>query len=535
MILLIDNYDSFTYNLYQYLTELGVEVKVVRNDTITIAEIEKMKPEKIVISPGPGRPEEAGIIIDIIKKFAGSIPILGVCLGHQAIGLAFGAKIVSAPVIMHGKTSEIFHDGKGIFSGIPSPFEATRYHSLIVSNNNLPDQLEVSAKTSDGVIMGLRHKRFPVDGIQFHPESIMTLHGKSILRNFLFPSKIKNEDKTQKTEDFTPLLEKAMSGSVLSREEMHSAIRLMMKGEVSDIKIAGFLASLRARGETIEELAAAAAEMLNHAVKVKCDLFSVDTCGTGGDKTGTFNISTAASFVAAGAGVVVAKHGNRSITSSCGSSDVLTALGVKIDPPPPVMEKALNTINIAFFFAPLYHPAMKYVMNARKELKSRTMFNILGPLCNPALAKGRVLGVFDKKLLEIIPSVLIILGIKRAFVFHSRDGMDEISLNAATDIVQIDEGKLKRFILDPQDLGFKRCSIKDIAGGLSEDNADIILNILKGEQSPRRDITVLNAACSIIVAGLAKTFREAIKLANDSIDSGKAYEKLLELKSISME
>ncbi len=185
MLLMIDNYDSFTYNLVQYLGELGQELRVYRNDKITIAEIEAMKPERIVISPGPCTPKEAGISIETIKYFAGKIPLLGVCLGHQSIGDAFGGDVIRAPYLMHGKTSMIRHDGKTIFKGLPNPFEATRYHSLIIKRETLPSVLEVSAWTEDGIIMGVRHKQFKVEGVQFHPESILTTVGKDLLRNFL--------------------------------------------------------------------------------------------------------------------------------------------------------------------------------------------------------------------------------------------------------------------------------------------------------------------------------------------------------------
>jgi para-aminobenzoate synthetase component II len=185
MIVVIDNYDSFTFNLVQYLGEMGHELKIFRNDAITVPEIESLSPDSIVISPGPGRPENSGIIIQTIRQFAGKLPILGVCLGHQAIGAAFGGEVVSAPKIMHGKTSEIYHDGRTIFQELPSPFVATRYHSLVVSPKNLPECLEISARTSDGVIMGLRHRTMAVEGVQFHPESILTEMGKKILSNFV--------------------------------------------------------------------------------------------------------------------------------------------------------------------------------------------------------------------------------------------------------------------------------------------------------------------------------------------------------------
>jgi anthranilate synthase component II len=185
MILLIDNYDSFTYNLYQYLCELGADVEVRRNDQVTIDEIRALAPERIVISPGPCTPREAGVSVDVIQTFAGEMPILGVCLGHQSVGAAFGADIVHAPALMHGKTSMIHHDGRGIFAGLPNPFIATRYHSLIVDESTLPDELEVTARSEDGIVMGLRHRIHDVEGVQFHPESILTACGKDLLGNFI--------------------------------------------------------------------------------------------------------------------------------------------------------------------------------------------------------------------------------------------------------------------------------------------------------------------------------------------------------------
>ena len=185
MILVIDNYDSFTFNLVQYLGELGQDLHVVRNDAVTLADIDALAPEAIVVSPGPGRPENSGIIVEAIRAFAGRVPLLGVCLGHQALGAAFGARVVQAPTIMHGKTSDVHHDGRTIFANLPNPFPATRYHSLVVAKEGLPDCLEISARTADGVIMGLRHRRFAAEGVQFHPESVLTKHGMILLRNFL--------------------------------------------------------------------------------------------------------------------------------------------------------------------------------------------------------------------------------------------------------------------------------------------------------------------------------------------------------------
>src|SRR5579883_3410113 len=231
MLLLIDNYDSFTYNLYQYLCELGAEVEVVRNDAVSVAEVERMAPERIVISPGPCTPAEAGISVDVVKRFAGRLPLLGVCLGHQCIGEAFGGEVAGAGEIKHGKLSRITHDGKGVFAGLPNPFDAIRYHSLAVQPSSLPDELEVSARSESGVIMGLRHRRYTVEGIQFHPESIMTPHGKELLHNFL-------------------------------------EMREPMSGEVTPSQLGALLTALRMRGETVDEIAGMARIMRERALRV---------------------------------------------------------------------------------------------------------------------------------------------------------------------------------------------------------------------------------------------------------------------------
>lgn len=529
MIILIDNYDSFTYNLYQYISELGYEVEVYRNDKITIDLVKEKRPTHIVISPGPGVPEKAGISIPLIQELKGQIPIFGVCLGHQAIGSAFGAKIVQAPELMHGKTSEIFHTGEGLFTGLSNPFIATRYHSLIIDKETLPDELEVTAWTEDNLIMAVKHKEYKIEGVQFHPESILTEVGKTILKNFIEGPKMEKKNII----DYKNLMTKLSSKQNLSEKEMYDTIYAIMSGDLDDIQIAGFLSSLATKGETVEEITGAAKAMFEKVAPIDTHSFAVDTCGTGADKSGTFNISTAAAFVAAGAGVTVAKHGNRSITSLSGSADVLEELGINITADMKVMEKAINEIGIGFLFAPVYHTSMKYVMPARKALKMRTIFNILGPIVSPARAQGRVMGVFDANLLDPIAQVLVNVGVQKGFVVHGNDGLDEISLTDKTTINMIDNGKITKQIIDPVELGFKMVSIEELKGNNSQENAKIILYILNGEKGPKRDIVVLNAAAAIIAGGKANTFGKAIKLAEDSIDSGKAFEKLEKLKKIS--
>lgn len=526
MILMIDNYDSFVYNLKQYMEELGEEVLVRRNDQITIKEIESLDPAAIIISPGPGRPEEAGLSVEIITHFAEKIPILGVCLGHQAVARAFGGTIIRAERLMHGKTSPINHDGKTIFSGLENPFEATRYHSLIVEEESLPHVLEISARTPEGDIMGLRHKELPVEGVQFHPESILTNSGKQLLRNFL----------TGRTEriPIKEALHRVTDGGDLSREEAESVMDTIMNGEATPAQIAAFIVGLRIKGETVEEISGCARIMREKArtIRTPKEKIVVDTCGTGGDRSNTFNISTAAALIAAGAGITVAKHGNRSVSSRCGSADVLKELGVNIMAPPERLEKCLAEIGIAFLFAPLLHSAMKYAIGPRREIGVRTIFNILGPLSNPAGASVQLLGVYDGSLTETMARVLGDLKSERAWVVHGEDGLDEITLTTGTVVSELKDGKVNTFQLQPDRIGLSPCRPDELKGGDPAENARIILEILNGRKGPKRDIAILNAGAVIMLGGDADDLTAGIEKARKSIDSGQAMEKLENLREM---
>ncbi|MCK5686604.1 anthranilate phosphoribosyltransferase, partial [bacterium] len=361
MILLIDNYDSFTYNIYQYLLKLGEKVQVFRNDKITIDEISKMNPDHIIISPGPGNPDTAGISVEVVKTFSGQIPILGICLGHQCIGQAFGGEIVKASRIFHGKTSEINHDGRGVFTGVKDPFTAIRYHSLVIKRLTLPEVLEVTA-TVDSEIMGVRHKLYSVEGIQFHPESIGSSYGYDILRNFLTDETKENVMKTA--------IKKVFKGQDLSESEAEMVMEEITSGDATHAQIAAILTTMSLKKESVSELTGFVRVMRRKATKIKKpdNIKAVDTCGTGGDGSNTFNISTICAFVTAGAGITVAKHGNRSVTSRCGSADLLEVLGINILRSPEVMIKCLEEIGIAFLFAPRLHMSMKHAVPVRKEL-----------------------------------------------------------------------------------------------------------------------------------------------------------------------
>jgi anthranilate synthase/phosphoribosyltransferase len=539
MILVIDNYDSFTYNLVQYLGELGYTIEVYRNDAITLAEIAAMKPDQIVISPGPGTPDDAGISVDLVKRFHQEIPILGVCLGHQSIAQAFGGKIVQAGHIMHGKVSPIEHNQEGIFHNLPSPFIATRYHSLI-TQEPLPDCLEIIARNKEGgEVMALRHKTYPTIGVQFHPESILTEYGHELLSNFLQieAPKLRRINSISNTNKeggvIMPIktaISKVMNGESLNAVEAEEVMSQIMAGEATPAQIGGYLMALRVKGETVEEITGSARAMRRSAVRVKPATPPeelVDTCGTGGDGSGTFNISTTAAFVVAGTGQKVAKHGNRAASSKCGCADVLAALGVNFDLTPEQVADAIDEVGIGFLFAVKHHPAMKYAIGPRRELGVRTIFNVLGPLTNPAGALSQLMGVYDEALTEPIAKVLGELGSRGAFVVHGHGGLDELTTTGPNRISRLKDGQIVTEILDPIDLGFNRADPADLLGGTAEENAEITRSILSGQKDgARRDVVVLNAATALVAAGRANDLPGGIKLANESIDSGAALDVL---------
>jgi len=515
VILLIDNYDSFTFNLYQYLGELGAEVRVIRNDAMSVDEALAQKPEKIVISPGPGTPDDAGISLELIRR--SPVPVLGVCLGHQALGQVFGGKVVRAPKLMHGKTSEIRHDGKTIFSGLPDPFTATRYHSLVVAPETVPDCLEVSAWTDGGVVMGLRHRERPLEGVQFHPESILTAAGKDLLRNFLGVGarvSIKRH------------LGKLTRGERLTEEEAGTAMGAIMDGDATPAQIGALLTALSVRGETEDEVVGFARSMRARAVPLS-SRGAVDTCGTGGDGAGTFNISTVASFVVAACGVPVAKHGNRSASGTCGSADVLEALGVRIDAPVEVVQRSLDQAGWTFLFAPKFHASTRHAVGPRKELGVRTAFNLLGPLTNPARPDAQVVGVPRPELTGFVARCLQRLGTKRAWVVHGA-GLDELTLAGRTMVTEINGEALRTFTVGPEDAGLTASGLEGFRGGDPLANAGIARDILAGAPGPKRDVVLLNAAAALVVAGRAEDLREGVRQAAAAIDDGRAA-RLLEM------
>jgi anthranilate phosphoribosyltransferase len=321
-----------------------------------------------------------------------------------------------------------------------------------------------------------------------------------------------------------------VTGRSLTEREMCAVVEQMMDGEVTGAQIGGLLLALRMKGESVDELCGAARALRQHAVPVRTPPgVVVDTCGTGGDARGTFNVSTTAALIVAGAGVRVAKHGNRAVTGSTGAADVLEALGVTLDAPVEVLEGCLADVGIAFLFAPRFHPAMARLAAARREIGVRTIFNLVGPLANPAGVRHQVVGVFRREWVEPVARVLGRLGVVRALVVHGRDGLDEITLTDATDAAEVDAGGVREYVITPEELGLDRCDLDALRVEGSKEAAEAVRRVLAGEHGPRRDVAIANAAAALYVAGSCKSLADGTTLAVDALDSGRAQTVLRRL------
>jgi len=377
--------------------------------------------------------------------------------------------------------------------------------------------------------------------VQFHPESILTEYGHQLLKSFLEIDRQEAEDSRQTPalhhQPFTSgdimsiqdAIAKAMDGQDLTEIEAEGAMTQIMHGEATPAQIGAFLTALRMKGESVSEIAGCARAMRRSAVPVRPQRKDrlVDTCGTGGDGAGTFNISTTAAFVVAGAGQPVAKHGNRSISSRCGSADVLEALGVNLDLTPDQVAASVDEVGLGFLFAPKLHPAMKHAIGPRRELGVRTIFNVLGPLTNPASASAQVVGVYDPDLTETLARVLGTLGSEAAFVVHGSGGLDELTTTGPNRVSVLHDERVETRTFDPADLDFPRARPPDLRGGDARENAAITREILSGRlNGARRDVVVLNAAAALVAGGEARSLPEGIRLAKHSLDSGSAQRVL---------
>lgn len=328
----------------------------------------------------------------------------------------------------------------------------------------------------------------------------------------------------------TDAIAQVIDGYDLTATQAADVMREIMSGEATGAQIGAYLVAMRMKGETVPEIVGSARVMREFATTIKVDdPMVVDTCGTGGDQAGTFNISTTVAFVVAGGGITVAKHGNRSVSSKSGSADVLMALGMNIESPPEKVEEHVNTIGIGFLFAPLFHGAMKHAIGPRREIGVRSIFNILGPLTNPAGAPVQVLGVYDAELTQTLAQVLVELGSKHCFVVHGSDGLDEITTTGTSRIAEGKEGSVSTYTLDPEEVGLPLARAADLAGGDAAHNAGVTRAVLSGVKGPARDIVLINAAPIFVATGRAGTLKEGIKLAAEAIDSGSAEDKLKKL------
>lgn len=334
-------------------------------------------------------------------------------------------------------------------------------------------------------------------------------------------------------DEFKALLAKVATGATLTLEESASVFDRMMSGEATPSQMGALLMGLRVRGESVDEISGAVRTMRSKMLGVKAPSDAIDVVGTGGDGSGSFNISTCAAFIVAGAGVPVAKHGNRALSSRCGAADVLGALGVRIDIGPDQITRCISEAGIGFMFAPNHHPAMKHVGATRVEIGTRTIFNLLGPLSNPAGVRRQMVGVFSRQWVEPIAHVLRNLGSERAIVVHGSDGLDEITTSGATSVASLENGTVRTFEIAPEDVGLERVKPEALRGGSAESNAAALLDVLKGRRGPYRDVAMLNAAAALMVAGRADGLTDGVKLAQRSLDSGEAEGRLDRLVAVS--
>ena len=525
MIVIVDNYDSFTYNVYQALAKITPEeIRVVRSRECTVADLEAMNPSRLVVSPGPGRPEDAGISVEAIRRFAGKIPILGVCLGHQAIAYAFGAKIVQAKFIKHGIAEEIDLDGRGLFRTIGKKNVFTRYHSLVVDEATLPPEFEVTARASDGDVMGIRHRTLPIEGVQFHPESIASGRADEFFKAFL--------NYRREPLDVRGILNALMEGKDLSRETAETFMEDLTDGIMDERQMAGILTALFAKGPSADEIAGCAGVLSRKKRRFPRsgdDL--LDIVGTGGDGKGSFNVSSLSGLIAASCGAKVAKHGNRAVSSKSGAADFYTAAGFRLDMTPEKAASVLDRTGFVFLMAPVYHGAMRFAAPVRAALGVKTIMNLLGPLTNPAEARYLMLGVYARSVLEPFTKAAKALGAKRVAVAVSDDGYDEISPCVPTTIAEIlEDGVYREYRIDPREFGVPSVDPEELAGGTGADNFRLALDVLEGKGRPAiKYACALNAGAALYVCERASSIKEGYDMAMKAMEDGSVLKKIAEV------
>lgn len=527
MFLVIDNYDSFTYNLVQAFYTLGLKPVVLKNDDPALLDLAYgSELEMVCISPGPGHPAKAGFCPQFLNSLNKNVPVLGVCLGHQLLGLHGGAEVDVNSSIFHGKQSEIVHDSRGIFSNLQNPLKVGRYHSLVVKATPASEkQFRVTAVGPEGEIMALQYHDRPWIGVQFHPESVLTPQGLTLLANF--PGEIIGS--SRKDIPIPVILDKLAAREDLTADMAATGFAALMDGKLTPAQAGAFLFGLRIKGESALELAHATRAALARSVRVKgIQGPAIDIVGTGGDGRNSFNCSTASALIMAAMGYKVIKHGNRAVSSTCGAADAIEALGLPVEPDPKKVLENLEKNNFAFLFAPYYHPAFKNIGPLRKELGVRTLFNILGPMINPARPTHLLMGVARPELVPLVAETLLQSPLQKAAVLCGAGGYDEMTPLGPTEISLIENGIIRKIYFDPDEFGIPKCDPDDLTVHSKEEAVSSLKDILAGKgPRARLDMVALNMAIGIMLLEDDISLKDALQKAQDAVNSGmaiKAYE-----------
>ena len=524
MILLIDNYDSFVFNIKTMLNQLtNDEIAVYRNDKITLDEIKRLSPNAIILSPGPKHPKDSGVCLEIFKARL-NVPVLGICLGHQALGLCFGAKIQRLKEVAHATSSQISLIAQSeLFREFPKDFSVMRYHSLEVVD--LPRELEALAYTKDKVLMAMRHKDLPYFGVQFHPESYFSEYGLKIFENFL---KFKGQasQKASEKPTLTGFITKLQDNQGLNTDDFARICQIIASREYEAVQLGALLVLITEKSLDERSLSALVSNILKYSQTFNDESEMIDIVGTGGDGFKSINISTTTAFILGALGVKVAKHGNRAISSASGSSDVLSALKIPAFDSIAKQVKVLDEQGLTFFHAPFFHSLVGEVKEVRAKLGVRTVFNVLGPLLHPNLSlKYQLMGNYHAPVHRLLIEVLRNLGRKHALVVRGNDGMDEISICDETSIYELKDGQIFNYTISPEQFGFKRAFHSEIVGGDAKQNAKILLDTLSGKQKGAKfDIVVLNAMFALYTANRVPTPAAAKDIVLEAIHSGKVID-----------
>lgn len=521
MYLLVDNFDSFTYNLYALFKNVGAEVEIVKNNEPVK---KSLKYKGIILSPGPSSPDNAGNLLEYLRFYRGKVPVFGVCLGMQAIGFFEGYKIRRAKTIQHGKTDKIIpYSDSVLFSGIKNPFTAVRYHSLVIDME--PTRSKVKAVSeSDGEIMAYEDRESMLFGVQFHPESILSEFGETIVKNFL--NFCEGREKFSETA-YGDIIKKLTAGKNLSLAESEGIFSLMADGSLSEVETAAVLTALTVKGENETEIAGALFSLEKRKVKVDLEgIKAIDTCGTGGDGKFTFNISTAAALTLGAMGIPVVKHGNRAVSGKFGSADILQSMGYSFPFEPEKALKLLKKHNFVFLFAPYFHPAMKNVAQIRKKLGFPTLFNMLGPLLNPADVNYQIIGTSSIEKAYLMAKVVALTDRERVIVYSSLDGYDEVSTNDITVCFDVKNGEIEKFEINPSDF-FEPFPVP--VANTPEESELVFIRAVNGSDFFASKTVALNVALAMKCAGISDNLKENYENAYRFLSSGKVYSYIKEI------